>query len=55
MIFTLENLCKFLNDNMMDEAHPLRTMVIDKLNGTLEDFFKLKEMLEQCIDIGKAR
>jgi hypothetical protein len=46
MIFTLENLCKFLDESLMDEAHPLRTEILDKLKGTLDDFFKLKEMLE---------
>lgn len=39
----------------MDEAHPLRTIILEQLKATLEDFFKLKEMLEQCIDIGKAK
>lgn len=28
---------------------------MDQLKGTLEDFSKLREMLEQCIDIGKAK
>jgi DNA mismatch repair protein MSH2 len=28
---------------------------LDQLKGTLEDFSKLREMLEQCIDIGKAK
>lgn len=39
----------------MDDAHPLRAVILDQLRGTLEDFNKLKEMLEQCIDIGKAK
>lgn len=29
--------------------------MIDPLNGTLEEFAKLKTMLEECIDIGKAK
>ena len=55
MIFTLENLCKYLDECIMEEGHPLRTVILEQLKSTLEDFFKLKEMLEQCIDIGKAR
>jgi len=55
MIFTLEGLCKYLDECIMDEGHPLRTVIFEQLKSTLEDFFKLKEMLEQCIDIGKAR
>ena len=39
----------------MDEGHPLRTQILDQLKGTLEDFSKLREMLEQCIDISKAK
>ena len=39
----------------MDDEHPLRTSVVDPLKGTLEEFGKLKQMLEECIDIGKAR
>jgi hypothetical protein len=55
MIFTLQELCKYLDENMMDESHPLRLGVLDPLKATLEDFSKLREMLEQCIDIGKAK
>lgn len=40
---------------MTIEDHPLRAEVIDPLNSTLEEFAKLKSMLEECIDIGKAR
>jgi len=46
MIFTLEGLCRYLDENLMDEAHPLRTVILEQLKGTLDDFFKLKEMLE---------
>ena len=46
MIFTLEGLCTYLDQNIMDENNPLRKFVLDQLKGTLEDFFKLREMLE---------
>lgn len=55
MIFTLQELCRYLDENLMDEVHPLRTQILDPLKGTLEDFSKLREMLEQCIDISKAK
>jgi hypothetical protein len=46
MIFTLEALCKYLDESIMDDGHPLRSSILDSLKATLEDFFKLKEMLE---------
>lgn len=55
MIVTLQELCRYLDENLIDEAHPLRTTILDSLKATLDDFAKLKQMLEQCIDIGKAR
>ena len=45
----------FLNENVIDEQSGLRKEVLEPLNGTLEEFQKLKAMLEECIDIGKAR
>jgi len=55
MIHTLESLVGYLNETVAVEDHPLRTEVIEPLNSTLEEFAKLKSMLEECIDIGKAR
>ena len=55
MIHTLESLVGYLNENVVQEDHPLRTEVVDPLNATLEEFAKLKTMLEECIDIGKAK
>ena len=55
MIHTLESLVSYLNENVAVEDHPLRAEVIEPLNSTLEEFAKLKSMLEECIDIGKAR
>lgn len=55
MIFTLQELCRYLDENLMDEQHPLRTQILEQLKGTLDDFSKLREMLEQCIDISKAK
>lgn len=55
MIHTLESLCQYLEDNVMDENHAIRIQILDPLKGTLEEFTKLKSMLEECIDIGKAK
>ena len=55
MIHTLESLVQYLNENITQEDHPLRTEVLDPLNGTLEEFAKLRTMLEECIDIGRAK
>jgi hypothetical protein len=40
---------------VMDENHSIRTQILDPLKSTLEEFTKLKSMLEECIDIGKAK
>ena len=40
---------------MIDEKSALRGEVIEPLKSTLEEFNKLKSMLEECIDIGKAK
>ena len=55
MIHTLESLCQYLEDNVMDEQHSIRIQILDPLKSTLEEFTKLKSMLEECIDIGKAK
>lgn len=55
MIHTLEALVRYLDDACIDETHILRSEVIEPLHSTLEEFSKLKQMLENCIDIGKAR
>lgn len=39
----------------MDENHPLRAEILNKLKETLEEFSKLQKMLEECIDIGRAK
>ena len=39
----------------MDDSHPIRLEILDQLKSTLEEFSKLKSMLEECIDIGKAK
>lgn len=55
MIHTLESLCTFLDESIMEENHSLRTQILNPLKDTLEDFSKLKSMLEECIDIAKAK
>jgi hypothetical protein len=55
MIHTLEALCNYLDESVMEEEHALRTEVLNPLKETLSDFSKLKKMLEECIDLGKAK
>ena len=55
MIHTLESLCQYLDDNVLDDQHPIRLEILDPLKANLSEFSKLKSMLEECIDIGKAR
>ena len=55
MIHTLEALVKYLDDSCIDEECELRIQMVDPLKGTLDEFAKLKQMLEECIDIAKAR
>ena len=55
MIHTLESLCGFIEENVIDDRHAMRTQILDPLKSTLMEFSKLKAMLEECIDIGKAK
>jgi DNA mismatch repair ATPase MutS len=55
MISSLEGLCTYLEENVMDEQHPMRLHILDPLCQTHEEFANLKKMLEDCIDISKAR
>jgi hypothetical protein len=55
MIHTLSGLCRYLDDTIHSESHPLRLEILDPLKGTLDDFGKLKQMLEECIDIAKSK
>lgn len=40
---------------MIDEQHALRTEILEPIKSNLDEFKKLKTMLEECIDIGKAK
>ena len=55
MIHTLEALVKHLDENVIDEQAKLRTEIVAPLSEILQEFQKLKQMLEECIDIAKAR
>jgi DNA mismatch repair protein MSH2 len=55
MIHTLESLVQHLDDNCIDEEADLRVHIIEPLKGVCDEFKKLKEMLEECIDIAKAK
>lgn len=56
MIQTLEGMVQHLEENVADfQEHALYVEVVAPLKGTLDEFSKLKQMLEECIDIGKAK
>lgn len=55
MIYTLEALCTYLDESVMEEEHALRLQVLNPLKETLGDFSKLKKMLEECIDMKSAK
>lgn len=55
MIHTLIALVQFLDENIIDENHAIRKEFVHPLKLILEEFTKLKAMLEECIDIGKAK
>lgn len=55
MIHTLSSLVQYLDENTIDESHALKKDFVVPLRNILEDFNKLKAMLEECIDIGKAK
>ena len=55
MIQTLTSLVQYLNEHAIDENHALKREFVQPLTGILEEFGKLKAMLEECIDIGKAK
>lgn len=55
MIHTLSSLVQYLDENTIDENNALKKDFVLPLRTILEDFNKLKAMLEECIDIGKAK
>lgn len=44
-----------MDENTIDDSHALKREFVQPLSGVLEEFGKLKAMLEECIDIGKAK
>jgi hypothetical protein len=55
MIATLEQMCQQLQEVEIADDHALAVNVMKPLFETLEDFSKLKGLLEECIDIGRAK
>jgi len=52
MIGTLEGMCQYLEDNLSDDQD---LHLVIPLKQTLPEFLKLKGMLEECIDLSKAK
>ena len=55
MINSLEGMIKFMNQSKPDEENAFFKDIASPLNDTLEEFLKVKSMLEECIDISKVQ
>ena len=51
----LKSFCNFLNDYTAKQDEHLYKYYLDDLRGNLEDFEKFEEMIEQSIDMNKAK
>lgn len=56
MVVTLRDMVDYLNDHVPEQEGPVvREHVLAPLKTTLKDFGRLEEMIEECIDMKKAR
>ena len=55
MINTLEGMIKFMNQSKTDDENAFFKDIVNPLNETMEEFLKVKTMLEECIDINKVK
>jgi hypothetical protein len=55
MINSLEGMVMFMNASNLDEEQAFFKDIASPLNDSLEEFLKAKTMLEECIDINKAK
>jgi len=55
LVNALKAFCKFLNDYTSDEEDHLCKYYLDELKTNLGDFEKFEEMIEQSIDMEKAK
>ncbi len=55
MVVTLKSMVEYLDEAVMDETHVLRQTFVNPLKESVTDFGKLEQMMEECIDLGRAR
>jgi hypothetical protein len=56
MVITLREMVSYLEDHVPEkEGKTVRDHVLLPLKTTLKDFGRLEEMIEECIDMKKAR
>lgn len=55
MVAALKSFCNFLNDHSTKQDEHLYKYYLEDLRTNLEDFEKFEEMIEQSIDINKAK
>ena len=55
MVVTLRAMVDYMDAAVMEEEHPLKKEFIHSLKESCGDFGKLEQMMEECIDLGRAR
>lgn len=55
VVTTVKNNCEYLGGYMSDEAEPLMKYFLNDLRQCLQDFAKFEELVEQSIDMDRAR
>jgi DNA mismatch repair protein MSH2 len=55
LVAALKSFCNFLNEHTSKQDEHLYKYYLDDLQGNLEDFEKFEEMIEQSIDMNKAK
>ena len=54
MINSLEGMIKFMNQSKTEDDNAFLKDIVNPLNETMEEFLKVKTMLEECIDVNKV-
>ena len=55
MIVCLTQMYEFLVTSVNERDSAINRVVIEPLQSTLDEFTKLKELLEKCIDVKSAK
>ena len=55
VVYSLKGFCEFLSNKMLDESNAIVKHYLNELKNNLNDFEKFEEMIEQSIDMEKAK